>query len=147
MSFLTNFVTQRFAWTKTALFAATLLVAAASVAYGFWAAFQHPLQLEFLCREDGIVESWTAFAYLLAGGLFFLATTTSRRPRLVLWGLAALMVFIAGEEISWGQRIVGLETPEQVAAHNVQQELNVHNLSHFTDSSAPPACCSSADCV
>jgi len=43
-------------------------------------------------------------------------------------GFALLFFVIAGEEISWGQRILGIETPESFAAHNVQQEINLHNI-------------------
>lgn len=34
----------------------------------------------------------------------------------------------AGEEISWGQRILGIQTPESIRAVNVQHELNLHNM-------------------
>jgi len=47
----------------------------------------------------------------------------------VLFGI--FFLFVAGEEISWGQRIFGLETPEVLQNHNVQGELNLHNLSIF----------------
>jgi hypothetical protein len=33
-----------------------------------------------------------------------------------------------GEEISWGQRIFGIETPAFIADANRQSELNFHNL-------------------
>ena len=32
------------------------------------------------------------------------------------------------EEISWGQRIFGIESPEWFLKHNRQVETNVHNL-------------------
>jgi hypothetical protein len=32
------------------------------------------------------------------------------------------------EEISWGQRILGIETPESIAKINHQSELNFHNI-------------------
>src|SRR4029453_13243110 len=35
--------------------------------------------------------------------------------------------FVAGEEISWGQRLLGIATPEAVAEVNIQQELTLHN--------------------
>jgi hypothetical protein len=41
------------------------------------------------------------------------------------------MFFAAGEELSWGQRIFGLKTPESLAAANEQGELNLHNLRVF----------------
>ncbi len=40
-----------------------------------------------------------------------------------------LLCFVAcGEEVSWGQRILGIETPEYIAKHNKQGEFNLHNL-------------------
>ena len=38
------------------------------------------------------------------------------------------MVFVAGEEISWGQRIIGLATPDFLIDLNAQGEFNVHNI-------------------
>jgi hypothetical protein len=40
------------------------------------------------------------------------------------------MIFLFGarEEISWGQRMFGIATPEWVAERNRQEELNFHNL-------------------
>lgn len=32
------------------------------------------------------------------------------------------------EEISWGQRIFGFETPELLQRYNLQKETNIHNL-------------------
>ena len=38
------------------------------------------------------------------------------------------MIFIAGEEISWGQRIFSFSTPEILTAINDQNEFNLHNV-------------------
>lgn len=47
----------------------------------------------------------------------------------VFWSLfAAGMFFIGMEEVSWGQWLVGFETPPEMAAQNVQGEFNLHNL-------------------
>ena len=40
-----------------------------------------------------------------------------------------LFLFGAGEEISWGQRILGFQTPEPLSQVNRQEEFNLHNLS------------------
>ena len=37
-------------------------------------------------------------------------------------------MFVAGEEISWGQRLLAFEPPEVFLEQNFQQEFNVHNL-------------------
>lgn len=45
--------------------------------------------------------------------------------------LALVFVFGFGEEISWGQRILGFETPELIKEINIQEEFNLHNLAIF----------------
>ena len=42
--------------------------------------------------------------------------------------LAAIFFLGAGEEISWGQRILGIESPEFFQEHSHQNETNIHNL-------------------
>ena len=39
-----------------------------------------------------------------------------------------VLLFIAGEEISWGQRIFGYSTPDWIVERNLQREFNLHNL-------------------
>ncbi|MFC1462588.1 hypothetical protein ACFLQU_03175 [Verrucomicrobiota bacterium] len=43
-----------------------------------------------------------------------------------LFGL--LCIFIAMEEISWGQRILDFNTPDPFRKQNIQNEFNLHNL-------------------
>ena len=84
-----------------------------------------------LTREDYWVEYLTAVWFLLAGCLFF--GTAWREPSLfrrgvyIIGGMA--MVFAAGEEISWGQRIFGFATPDFLLTLNQQGEFNAHNIS------------------
>jgi hypothetical protein len=85
-----------------------------------------------LVGEDGVVEYTTSVAYLLAGVIGVLVAKAysrdGKRLLVVLWLLFALaLVVVALEEISWGQRLFGVETPEAFAG-NVQGELNLHNL-------------------
>ena len=49
------------------------------------------------------------------------------RSRCLGLGIVFLVGF--GEEISWGQRILGIETPESLEGINDQGETNLHNLS------------------
>jgi hypothetical protein len=87
-------------------------------------------------REDGWAE-WATFAgFLAAGALFFrsaggvdLERKRDRRlAQVVLVLLGLFCVFVAGEEISWGQRLLGLTPPDAFLESNYQQELNLHNL-------------------
>jgi len=85
-------------------------------------------------REDGLVESLGALSLLMAGALFFLCFLSARRARcervtqLFLLGLAVAFIVGAGEEVSWGQRVVGYEPPTVVKENNYQHELNLHNF-------------------
>ena len=83
-------------------------------------------------QEDEFLE-WASFwAFAGAAGVF--AWAALRRPpaeRWRLWfplGLAAFCLWVALEEISWGQRVFGYRPPAYFLEHNYQQELNVHNV-------------------
>jgi hypothetical protein len=91
-----------------------------------------------LCDEDSFFESLGAVGIFagsillfvqfwkdrLGNDLFLLKTT---RNYFLL--LIALVFFVgAGEEISWGQRIFGVETPQLFQKENAQHEINLHNL-------------------
>ena len=82
-------------------------------------------------REDGPVE-WIGFASLLAAPvLAFVAAWCLRpahQPAVAAAVLGAVLLFAAGEEISWGQRIFEVDTPEMLVDSNEQDELNLHNL-------------------
>ncbi len=94
-----------------------------------------------LAGEDSVVEYLGAICFLLAAVFFLLTFWRTRsgndlfffRTRwnvfLLLLGLLFLLGF--GEEISWGQRLLRIETPETLRIHNRQQEINLHNLDVF----------------
>lgn len=89
-----------------------------------------------LIDEDGWVESAGALALAVAAGMFAAAWMGSRPPvgsrpflpRLSLLVLALLFALGAGEETSWGQRLLDLDPPEALLAANAQGESNLHNL-------------------
>ena len=83
-------------------------------------------------REDHVIE-WLTFVALLAVGLVAMALgwryrgAGDRRA----WFLLLLGIVCLGgalEEISWGQRVLGVESPEFFLEHSDQQEVNVHNV-------------------
>jgi hypothetical protein len=98
-----------------------------------------------LSQEDGVFEYLTALLFLGASVGFFLLfanpryfqrkedqalySTYGRRYVFLILGL--MFFFGFGEEISWGQRILGFATPEKLEAKNVQEEFNIHNLEVF----------------
>jgi hypothetical protein len=85
-----------------------------------------------LAAEDAVIEYATSAAYLAAGCTAVpVARRLRRRGEALLAGLwaafAVTLVFASGEEISWGQRLLGLATPAAFSS-NVQGEMTVHNL-------------------
>lgn len=87
----------------------------------------------WLMLEDGHIENATCLLYLAACATAgALAYTYYKRRERSLGSLALLLslgfFFIAMEEISWGQRILQVKTPEVLLQYNTQQELNAHNL-------------------
>jgi hypothetical protein len=88
--------------------------------------------------EDHYFEIVGAFSLLTTSLLFLFGFRLGRKTldhtrfslvkQLVYLGLAALFFFGAGEEISWGQRILGFQTPEPLTEVNRQEEFNLHNL-------------------
>jgi hypothetical protein len=87
----------------------------------------------FLTAEDRVLE-WGQFAGYAVGVVFGLAAAvllfrSERRFAAAFYLLVALgCLFVAGEEISWGQRIFGLETPQTLEEINRQEEITVHNV-------------------
>ena len=110
-----------------------LIIVAASVAAGYWLFYTNLPRFEQYVREDGIAE-WLTVAGLLLGSIvcFYRFIKLFRKKSawflLVTFCLGLFLFFAAGEEISWGQRIFGLKTPEYFQEHNAQHETNLHNL-------------------
>ena len=83
--------------------------------------------------EDGFAESLQVILYFLAliMALVFIRRQHRAGERLILLlylGLSVAFIFIIGEEISWGQRIVGWTTPDALADINKQGETTLHNI-------------------
>lgn len=77
-------------------------------------------------QEDRVVEWWTALLFASAAAI---RITRAVRERRVIDGLIGLFcLFVAGEEFSWGQRLLGFTPPVPFLAHNTQQEFNLHNF-------------------
>lgn len=103
------------------------------IAVGYLLFFTNLPLFELYTKEDHLVE-WLTVIGLLMGSF------VSLRRALRLGGSRGWMMFLtalllglvlfvaAGEEISWGQRIFGIESPEYFKENNTQQETNFHNL-------------------
>lgn len=119
-------------------------IAVFSLAAFFYALFvfarwRMPEFFYYLDSEDSVLEYTTFLFYLLPGLLALHAAWFLRSKKMpfylkIFWIVQLLvsaigLLFVAGEEISWGQRLLGLETPDSLMRENQQQELNLHNHS------------------
>ncbi|MEM9088774.1 MAG: hypothetical protein AAGC93_08535 [Cyanobacteria bacterium P01_F01_bin.53] len=109
-------------------------------AYGIFFIIPNTQSVVALAREDGFFEYAGAFLFLFSGVLFLMNFWKGRKrgkpfsfrnTLFLLLGLVFLLGFF--EEISWGQRIFDIPTPEGLKAINTQDELNFHNLSFWND--------------
>ena len=89
---------------------------------------------DWMRREDGPLE-WIQFIeYAISSILALLIYVRTKRKKninSIIWLLIAFLSFvIAGEEISWGERITGIGI-NSISDINVQGETNFHNLPFF----------------
>jgi hypothetical protein len=84
--------------------------------------------MDWFCHEDGWVENTQAVLLFIASMICLAGLKKRGWKNLWYAGYAAMFFMNFGEEISWGQRIFGIATPEKLRAENVQGELNLHNL-------------------
>ncbi len=94
-----------------------------------------------LTKEDGFFENWGALFFLLTSLNFLYLYIRSKKgnnfsffktKKNIFFLLLALLFFLGfGEEISWGQRLFHISTPDYIKAHNMQGEINLHNLEWF----------------
>lgn len=84
-------------------------------------------------HEDGPIE-WLQVFFLVVACVFALliAQKLYLKKQLFLTGIYIIVAlglfFIAGEEFSWGQRLLDIATPEYLVEMNRQKEITVHNI-------------------
>lgn len=86
-----------------------------------------------LVREDSIFEWLTVAAFLITAVAAGLTAPrlwrTGLRWQAVLWaGFAGACIFAAGEEISWGERVLPFDGAAGLQVRNLQEETTIHNL-------------------
>jgi hypothetical protein len=98
----------------------------------------YSLDLDFfiwLGTEDMLFE-WLSFGVTVLGAVIAIILglgSWRQQPRrfgkILAFGIwTVVLIFLAGEEVSWGQRALALETTGIFAVANQQQEINFHNL-------------------
>jgi len=85
-------------------------------------------------KEDALIENLSFLFYFFSGVILILVGIQNKFPQsrgLLPSLLGIFFVIVAGEEISWGQRIFDFSTPASMQATNTQGEFNFHNLQAF----------------
>jgi len=92
-----------------------------------------------IVKEDHQIE-YAQFFAVTAAAVFAALTSIKWRKinhHFTHWLFFALLSlalsFIALDEISFGQRLLGIETPDAIAQRNFQEEITVHNLDGIKD--------------
>lgn len=83
-----------------------------------------------LIKEDGVLEYLQALLYG-AAACFALLVAARWRGEMIAWAFllfALACVFVAIEEVSWGERLLGFAPPESIRELNTQDEMSLHNL-------------------
>lgn len=121
--------TKKISLLEKGVLAAGLLI----IAVGYLLLYTNLPLFDSYTKEDHLVEWLTVMGLLM--GSFVCLRRALRLGRSRGWMmfftalLLGLVLFLAaGEEISWGQRIFGIESPEYFKENNTQQETNFHNL-------------------
>ena len=85
---------------------------------------------KIIYKEDGFLEYLTALFGLIASIILLISVVIKKGKYEIFFKIfLSLFFFIfAMEEISWGQRIIGWETPTGLMERNYQNETNIHNF-------------------
>lgn len=100
--------------------------------------FLNEVQKRWLLSENGPFELAQFGILVTAAIVAFTILITMNRSRdrlLTAWVVLAFLccVYVAGEEVSWGQWFLDWQTPAEWARINDQGETNLHNTSTWLD--------------
>ncbi|HUQ97624.1 MAG TPA: hypothetical protein VM010_08160 [Chitinophagaceae bacterium] len=123
--------TGKYKWNGVELF--ILVLVGLILIIGYVLFFIDPALFVQYTVEDGVVEWLTVLGLLLGAGVCFTRFAKLLRKRSALFLfitflLGLLLFLVAGEEVSWGQRIFGIKSSEFFKENNSQGETNFHNM-------------------
>lgn len=85
-----------------------------------------------IVKEDRFVENLQFTTLFITGIISMLIAiklfSKKKILGLLFWFIAIGFLVVAGDEVSWGQRILNIQTPEYLSEINQQQEITVHNI-------------------
>ena len=110
-----------------------LLLVAIMLAVSFILFFTNKPLFNQYVIEDGVVEWLTVTGLLLGAFTCFARFVNYLRKKswiflAITLALGLMLFFVAGEEVSWGQRIFNIQSSEYFQQNNLQRETNFHNL-------------------
>ena len=87
-----------------------------------------------LIKEDGCIEYTTAFLLFITSFFIWIKVIKNHKTKCRLWIVFNVLMGVGlffgfGEELSCGQRIFNLRSNEFFLENNLQDEINIHNLS------------------
>lgn len=115
-------------WLKSLAYIVIVAALIAASCFYFAEDFYHAM-----VAEDGVFEDITAAVLLVISILFLIRFVKTWKTRSRFWIVLNVLIILGaffgfGEEISWGQRIFGIESGDFFAQNNLQNETNLHNL-------------------
>lgn len=112
--------------TKTSLF---IFCLCSAIVFSYLVLALYFPKLYILATYEDLCGEWLQFWLFALATLFFGRLVLRTSPYRLFFVILALSCFyVTMEEISWGQRVFDLSTPEFFAKHNIQKETNFHNL-------------------
>jgi len=124
-------IVRRATTSKVFVFCIPLLSLLAFASFKYVAGVQNWIYMR-LVVEDGPVETAGTLAMFLGAALLGWAAvncwrSNNRLGAVAVAAVALLCLFMGLEEINYGQRIIGFDTPPGLKAENYQESFNLHN--------------------
>jgi hypothetical protein len=114
--------------------------------FGFWRLLMTDyLTFVELVKEDAVFEYIQFFLFLISAIFAFktyrhFKKTKAEKAKTIIFLILSLgFLFIALDEISWGQRILGIKSSTTIEEINAQDELTIHNLKLFQETILHPS--------
>jgi len=110
-------------------FTVNLVLALLVLGGAFYLYYLYPVGYVYFITEDSLVENGSFVSWAMSFCLLvwaFWKHPGSRKAGIIF--LAVVSLFIALEEISWGQRIIGYRAPRFFLVHNRQSDTTFHNF-------------------
>lgn len=103
------------------------LLAFISISYIIMALY-FPVAYLYGTYED-LVGEWCQVFFFASTAMYCFRLVRSKSQYRIFFGLLGIVsTLVVLEEISWGQRLLDIASPELMRHHNLQKEVNIHNL-------------------